>query len=291
VALAAVCGTRQSTHVYVPFTLDDQPVEAREVVRRCATHLVEMRLPRVKSSYLARNSALLEGAWRLVAFTDGKETGGTAWTINRARKMGVAVSVVPVMRSGAPLGALEAAWGPPRFSGPVFAYRAYVSARHGRADSTSDLIRRMKVGAVVASAVDGLAGELAAFAQREPELATVEAVVAMPRRMPGIVSDLEPLAAALAWRLRVVYLPGWLARVVEPTGGRVKAFRVRFSPEEHARTLRVVGPARPRRVLVLDNVLSFGGSMEGALRAVIRDAGAQVAGLAALYSEAAEGEA
>ena len=66
--------------------------------------------------------------------------------------------------------------------------------------------------------------------------------------------------------------------------------RLNFShgtPDEHAETMTVPeGPGRWRRVIVLDNVVTTGGTMEGALRAVRRDTGAEAVGLAVLWSPA-----
>ena len=95
VALKALCG-EENVSVYVPFTLADQPPAARRAIESCAADIRELRLPRSKQAYLDRNRRMLEGASRLLAFTDGRETGGTAYTINLARRMGLHVSVVHV---------------------------------------------------------------------------------------------------------------------------------------------------------------------------------------------------
>ena len=104
-------------------------------------------------------------------------------------------------------------------------------------------------------------------------------------------SDLVPLAASIANRTHKEYLRDWLVRIDEPSGGQFISERMRFSPIEHARTLRVVGDQRPHKAIVLDNVLTMGGTMEGAFQAIGRDAAnVTIVGLAALYSPDVETE-
>lgn len=69
-----------------------------------------------------------------------------------------------------------------------------------------------------------------------------------------------------------------LIRVEEPAGGAWRAGRDRFDAQEHARTI-VVDLDHPayeqidsgRRIILLDNVLTFGGTLEGARKALERD--------------------
>lgn len=97
VALAAVCELPLHKTVIVPYRLVDQPRAAATVVRRCADEILELHLPRSREAYLRRNDALLEGADRLLAFSDGRETGGTYYTIKAAKARGLEVVVVPVV--------------------------------------------------------------------------------------------------------------------------------------------------------------------------------------------------
>jgi len=97
VALAALCNVSIHKTVIVPYRLDDQPHEAAVVVRRCANETLEMNLPRSRSAYLRRNDALLKGADRLLAFSDGRQTGGTSYTIRKAKALGLHVVVVAVL--------------------------------------------------------------------------------------------------------------------------------------------------------------------------------------------------
>ncbi len=83
--------------VYVPGRLIEQPAEARAVADRCADAVVGLGLPlQHASSYLDRNEAMLEGADTLLAFTDGRMQGGTAWTLQRAAERGMEVVTVSV---------------------------------------------------------------------------------------------------------------------------------------------------------------------------------------------------
>jgi hypothetical protein len=103
VALAAVGMMPVHKTVIVPYRLVDQPRAAATVVRRCADSIIELHLPRSRAAYLRRNDALLDGAdrldraHRLLAFTDGRETGGTCYTIHAAKNRNIEVVVVVVL--------------------------------------------------------------------------------------------------------------------------------------------------------------------------------------------------
>jgi hypothetical protein len=83
-----------------------------------------------------------------------------------------------------------------------------------------------------------------------------------------------------------------LLRVEEPVGGETKAGRVRFPSQEHGRTIAVDPEHRMAhlmvsgtRVILLDNVLTLGGSLEGARQALVRDLpGIEPIGFAMLVS-------
>jgi uncharacterized phage-like protein YoqJ len=102
IALQAARQLRRPRHrvnlvVIVPGKLTEQPKCAYHVALRCADQIIELDFPRgVKWAYLRRNDKLLDGAQRLVAFTDGRATGGTAYTIKRAQKFGIDVELVTV---------------------------------------------------------------------------------------------------------------------------------------------------------------------------------------------------
>jgi predicted amidophosphoribosyltransferase len=175
-------------------------------------------------------------------------------------------------------------FGPPEFSVSVYAVAPYVSYREtGERDWASDLVRRMKVGKASFEEIDELAEELALYVTENRELTNLDAVVAMPRRRPQVVNDLDDLAAALASLLGVDAPQEWLIRVERPKGGRRFWHRTRHTAEEHAESMAVVGQDIYRQVLVLDNVLTTGGTMEGALEAVFRDSQAEPIGLTVLY--------
>lgn len=86
--------------VYVPCTLADQPSQVRAVTRRCATAIIELGFPSLPASYLRRNDAMLEGAGHCLAFTDERTTGGTHYTIGKARKSRIPVTIVLVEATG-----------------------------------------------------------------------------------------------------------------------------------------------------------------------------------------------
>lgn len=296
VALTAAGELRPASvrlEVFVPCTLADQPAVARRAIEKYADTVIEGRLPMKPWAFLKRNDAMLTGDVELVvAFTDGREEGGTWYTMNAAKRRGITVLPVRVLgtKGATPNVRLKLDDTP----GPIFAWRPYVSLRStGKADPTSVLIRHMKAGEGGARAVSELGRKLAAYIEKEPALRRATYLVPMPRRLPGVPSDLEGLATAIAKHTHQIVLTHWLERVEAPAvAGRMRAFRMRYPAEEHARTLHVVsdGPKRPGDpgrlgpVLLLDNVIASSGTMAGAQLAVQRDTGIAPAGLAVLYS-------
>jgi hypothetical protein len=85
--------------VYVPFTLKDQPVEAQIAIRECADKVVELDYPQKKWAYLRRNEKMLVGAHLCLAFTDGRQSGGTAHTMRVARNALIPVKATIVRSS------------------------------------------------------------------------------------------------------------------------------------------------------------------------------------------------
>ena len=100
VALESCCYLRQEKWpeliVIVPYRVADQPKAARATIETCADEVVELDLPRGRQASLRRNDELLDGADRLIAFTDGRTTGGTRYTIQKARELGIEVEIVEV---------------------------------------------------------------------------------------------------------------------------------------------------------------------------------------------------
>ena len=105
-ALSAACVGDGSACVVVvvPFKVADQPQLCRDLISRCANRIVELGLPKARWAYLRRNDRLLDDADLLVAFTDGRKSGGTAYTIGEAHNRGIEVRIVPV---GAKAGAKD----------------------------------------------------------------------------------------------------------------------------------------------------------------------------------------
>jgi hypothetical protein len=98
VALVAAGGLVPKPHlvVIVPCTASYQPAEARAAIRRYADEVRELGLPQARESYLERNLALIEGATRLLAFSDGRTRGGTAYTMRHAGERGLPIELVLV---------------------------------------------------------------------------------------------------------------------------------------------------------------------------------------------------
>jgi predicted amidophosphoribosyltransferase len=280
-ALAAICEAPILKTVIVPHRLRDQPPDVATVAKSCADRVIELGLPKSRVAPLRRNDALLDGADRLIAFTDGRETGGTYYTIQEAHERGLDVVVVPVLGHDEPMVIDSGLAGfETGFSAPVYSYSRYFGRRHG--DPLSELVRRMKAGIAGDLEVRSLAMDLARFAKHE--MPPFDAIVAMPRRKPGATDQLEHLAAAIARQLCIRYLPQHLVRIEEPKGGHVEAYRVRFDAAEHARTMRFVPVSPPvQRTCVLDNVITLGGTMEGAIQRMRQGGNVDVVGLAILH--------
>lgn len=274
IALEAACDHGSPRRVvYVPFRVGQQPWAARRAIEHCADEIVELDLPSGKRAFLVRNDAMIKGVQRVVAFTDGRTTGGTHYTSSRAERAGIPVSIVPVSTAGTPRRN-------PQVLGleiEVFAF-GYYSRDNG--DHLSPLIRRNKIGRAEPHEIATLVKALARFVGKTPALASATTIAAMPRRMPGQPSDMAPIAEQLAKTLDLKI--GTLTRIAEPHGGQVKANRLRFPAEEHGETLTYKGPRE--RVIILDNVVTSGGSIDGAGIAV-RRAGADPVGLAVLVSK------
>lgn len=287
VALEAACDTNVRKAVYVPFTVAKQPKAARAAIERCADEIVALKLgsPRNKGAYLQRNYIMLAGAQRLVAFTDGRETGGTAATIRKAKELGVETLVVPVSSSKV---RLPNPWLDGALSAPLFSHAPYVSGR-GKAyrDWRSELVRRLKYPSRGYSRGDlhALAQELAHDVATHPDLEQADAIVLVPRKEPGTRNDLVPLAEELSALTGKPLLPNWLERVNLPRDGTIVAYRERFTPAAHARSMEVVGDPDLRSVIVLDNVVTTGSTIEGAFRAIERDTDVVPVGLTVLYGE------
>ena len=205
-ALDAVCGAPEaSLVVYVPFTVSQQPKAAQRVIRECADRVVELGLRRSKRAYLDRNRAMLEGAHRLLAFTDGRDTGGTAWTVREAERLGLDVILVPVVGSQTrPNPRIE---GP--FSAPVYAWAKYVNRRLDPGHWPSKTVRDIKAGRAKMADQLNLADALAVEVRRRPELQAADAIVPMPRQIQNAArspSDFDSrpkgprLRSAIPWQ-------------------------------------------------------------------------------------------
>jgi len=281
-ALAAACRIPVRRRLFLPFTIHDAPPVTRELAARCAIDLVELDFARAKNSYLRRNDRMIDGAARVVAFTDGRETGGTAYTMKAAAKAGIPVTTVTVASTRDQAELVNPAVTGLPLTAPLFALQEYVSAADGRS-ALSSFVRENKTGNASSAQVGHWTRQLIAFIQRTESLRSAHAICAMPRRVPGAVSDMLPIARAIASDLDLVV--GDLRRIAEPTGGVVRARRLRFEATEHTKTLAYIG-CYSQRVIVLDNVVTTGATMNGAFAAVREGRDGDPVGLALLYSTA-----
>jgi phosphoribosylpyrophosphate synthetase len=93
---------------------------------------------------------------------------------------------------------------------------------------------------------------------------------------------LDFLARLVADMTGKEYVGDWLLRKKSPTGGTVRAFRTRNSPEQHFMSLALAGEVSFRSVILLDNISSFGGTMSGAMHRILADSGVAPVGLTIL---------
>jgi len=279
IALEAVCNAPARKVVYVPNRLADQPKAARRVIERCATHVVELRLGRHKRTYLQRNDAMIDGADRVIAFTDGRRHGGTFYTMRSAAQSGIPVSAVCVGSKRKPNPELFG-----DFSRPVYGVFPYVSARGGETDWVSETVRALKRGSASPQHVSELGLGVADYINREPVLASADAIALMPRRDPWAPNDLVPLGEEVARLTGKPLMRRLIRRRERPKDGVLRAFRMRFTPDEHAATFDVAPMEPARSVIVIDNVITTGASIEGAMRAIMDQTWIEPVGLGITYS-------
>jgi len=287
VALVAACRFRRPwtrLDVYVPARLDDQPAEAIRAIDACADDVIELDgEPDETASYMRRNDALVNGADRLLAFTDGRDEGGTAYTIDRADELDLDLCLVPVLGEWR-----QRTRANPRVLADDLIERAYALEEYRSRDrggsELTDFIWGLKDYSAKPAAIRKWAERLAKEIATRPDMKACEALVPTPRRDPVLRSDMAPLARAIARLTKQDVLEGWLARTREPTGGSLLAGREHFTADEHAETLAVEGLEAPKGLILLDNVMTLGGTMAGAQKAVLRDSGLKAFGLALAYS-------
>lgn len=299
VALAAACSILEGTRppkltVIVPKRLKDQPLDAQEWARECADEIIELKAARLDvEAYRKRNIALLRRADGLVAFWDGR-SGGTAMTITLAREAGLPTEVIRILGGSPDLGAngdgnykphtsYTTPWlhwvysETPAVGMPVTTLGLYMAAFEGL-DRLTQFIRATKAGTVRPSETKYWATVAANVISARPELADAVAIIPVPRRVPGRKNDMAELVSIIASETGKIDGTNLLIRTEEPVGGEVKAGRERFDAIEHARTISVdlehkahISIITGSKVILLDNVLTFGGTLEGARQALVRD--------------------
>jgi hypothetical protein len=88
--------------VFVPTSVEEQPLVAARAIDRYADEVVELFLPAHEpTTFMARNRILVAGARKLLGFTDGRPTGDPAWTIGHAAEEGLLVVAYSVRRAPA----------------------------------------------------------------------------------------------------------------------------------------------------------------------------------------------
>lgn len=105
VALGAACivGAADVTlRAFVVGNAGSVPRSRRPLIESCADVVYLGLRPGAKWAYERQAEALLDGADRLLAFTDGRTHGGTWDAIQKARRAGIEVEVVQVLSTDAP---------------------------------------------------------------------------------------------------------------------------------------------------------------------------------------------
>lgn len=286
IALSVACDAdvRSVLHVFVPWTVKDQPKRAQETIK-CADLVTELKLIRDNRAYLIRNDTMLMGTDQLIAFIDDREEGGTAYTIKRALSKSIPTRIVQVKKiekkkeNPALYVPLELS---PRTLHGIFPYESERKKHTTVTDAlrASRIIRHLKVGIIVNDELNWLARHVSNYLYENGLIRPN--IVPMPRRIPNVESDLLPLAYKVSEITGQTVLNNWLVRTSEPKGGKVVALRVRHPSEEHSLTMKVMG--EPSDVVILDNVITSGGTAIGAQQAVLRDTNLIVPVLSILWS-------
>jgi hypothetical protein len=298
VALASACATLEGLRppkltVIVPRRLKDQPLEAQEWARECADEIIEIKSARLDTeAYRRRNQALIRRADGLVAFWDGR-SGGTGMTIDLARKAGVPVEIIEVLGLSIEMGTNSGRNRPittyiqpwphcvyaptSTVAMPVVSLGLYMPAIEGL-DRLTQFVRATKAGTVGPIETKYWAGVVSNVISARPELMDAVAIIPVPRRLPYRKNDMTDLVARIAVETGKINGTDLLIRTEEPVGGEFKGGRDRFDASEHARTIAMdlerdsynrISPGS--KVILMDNVLTFGGTLEGARQALIRD--------------------
>ncbi len=311
VALAAACAILEGTRppkltVIVPKRLKDQPMEAQEWAKECADEIVELKAAQLDTeAFRRRNLRLIRHADGLVAFWDGR-SGGTGMTIALAQEAGIPVEVVRILGVSHGLGAKgnhkpAAAYTQPwphwvygqtaAVAMPVTTLGFYMAATEGL-DRLTQFVRATKAGTVRPSETKYWATVAANVISARPELADAVAIIPVPRRLPWRPNDMKDFVSMVAGETGKTDGTDLLVRTEEPGGGEFKGGRQRFDATEHAGTIsmdlehRFYGSIAARsKVILMDNVLTFGGTLEGSRQAIIRDVpGINTAGFSILVS-------
>lgn len=298
VALAAACAVLQGKRppklvVVVPKRVRDQPISAQDWIRECADEVVELQAARLNTeAYRRRNKQMVSRADLLLAFWDGRSTG-TRMTIGLAEDAGIPVEIIPLAgESGARSSLHGVGSGPtkrdspwphwsfrptPTVGMPMVAFGFYMAAAEGL-DRLSQFVRATKGGMVSPKETRYWANVVAQTIEANPELREAKAIVPIPRRRPGAPNDMAQFIQIVSSETGKLNGTDLLVRVEEPGGGELRAYRERFTPEEHQRTMAVdlehlvADRLEPgSRVILLDNVVTYGGTLEGARQAWLRD--------------------
>lgn len=98
-ALEYVARTQPASQrvVVVPNCLADQPIATQPVIRQNATDIIELRNTG-PDRYQIRNRYMVDHADRVVAFTDGRKTGGTYNTVRYSLSQGKNVEFIQWFR-------------------------------------------------------------------------------------------------------------------------------------------------------------------------------------------------
>ena len=271
--------------VIVPGRVDQQPRAAVAAIRRYADRVIEMGLSVTsRDSYYARNNLMVDHADQLVAFWNGT-SGGTGHTIKSARRRSIPVEVIDVLAGGGvarvnarrnpllvdlyyPVPHLASSYRGVR----IIALNRYTSAGV-RSNPVSDFARAVRRGRYSYEELDYWAEtSWQAMSYREFHGATL--IMPIPRRFPYLGSSfMLPLAEEIARKAQRDGVPlraeERMVREALPRGGVVAHGRQRFSSEAHAESLRYIS-AGDRSVILLDNVITMGGSVGGCALAIQR---------------------
>jgi len=250
--------------VIIPFTIYDQPKNIVNILNSLCDEIIELKLPKSRWAFLRRDDKLVEIADEVIAFY-GERAGGTEYTIEHALKKGKLKNVIYLAEQLKEVKVLEGYYYFPQ-------YDVYVLEPFERGTTLQGKINVLKTYKRVN--VDDIAERIIALLKNEGVKKGV--LMAIPRRTIGKLASVLPVLEKIEEKSngRYINLGDVLKRVKELKGNHLIKGRLRFSPEMHEVSMELdltseeIELYKDYPVILIDDVITTGGSMLGAINLV-----------------------